>query len=282
MTALSDWASSGRVKIDRANQHIRDLETAVKRWQDACPYPATLDPQDEENEYGFFYGRMYTLREREGVPVDFAAIVADAVHNLHVCLDHLWQRATTRTGHRHNQFPARMEPESLVAKPGGKKLARRNAAVELLDSLDAHKVGNPFWTIREFDDADKHETLRLIACYPGRLILQGKAAPTRRVPPPGTRVMWGVGMALAQAHFFYAGQNEGRPAPRFPLLLEDGAQVYVSGVDPNMDVDVQVAPLIAFGEGGPLEGEAVIPSLQNLSTAVDRLATAFIANGLLK
>jgi hypothetical protein len=262
---LSDWASSGQVKIERANEHIRNLETEITAYSESRPYVATLQPKEDYDPGVTYMGNDFLVSEREPVPIRFAAIAADAIHNLHVALDHLWQRATSRAGHRHNNFPARENPEAAKALLKGIEQGRRHPPKELLRDLDAFQIGNPFWRIREFDDTDKHNTLTLVACYMSNLrISRG----------PGTNV-------IPALQWLYVRPDQ-RPPTVFPPPLEDGAILYAYPYIHDLNVDVQIVPGIAFGEGGIMPREAVLPTLQHFSTAVDSLARAFIGARLLK
>lgn len=266
---MREWATSGRVKIDRANEHIRHVETEFAAFTKRRPY--VIGPEFYDEDYDPTdkrYGHVFPIIEREQVDIRWSAVVADAVHNLHAALDHLWQRVTTSEPHRQNYFPARKSPEAAKSVLGRKEKGRRPPAIELLASVNAFEVGNPFWRIREFDDADKHDTLPLVAVYPGDLRVNFARMRGRYMPD---EIIWS-----------YLPKEIEVEQHSSLSVLENGAALYAYPFVADLDVDVELAPLIVFGEGGPLKGEAVLPTLEHFSTAVDSLAAAFIAAGLLK
>jgi hypothetical protein len=241
---MTDWASSGRIKIERANEHIRNLEAEIVAFRERRPYP--VFPQADPNSDS----TLYIVRVREEIPSRWSAITADALHNLHVALEYIWLQAMPddREGH----FPAYADPESAKARFNGKEKGRSKVAVDIFNRVDAFKVGNPFWAIRCFDDTDKHETISLVAFAREGLEFDD---------PP---MLW-------------------RFAPSFPLfVVKDGAPVFrLPPTASKLDVNIYLTFYIAFGEGEVLTGDPVVPTLQNLAASVESLAAAFIEAGLL-
>ena len=64
------------LKIERANQHIRDVEHWIATYLDACPYSVGVDPDPQTGQ-----PRLYFIEPTiEAQPL--AAIIGDAAHNL--------------------------------------------------------------------------------------------------------------------------------------------------------------------------------------------------------
>jgi hypothetical protein len=99
---MRDWASSGRVKIERANEHIADFESVTRSFFEAYPY--RLVPEfDKESGH-----LLYRVREGAPIPLRWRAIASDAVHNLRSSLDILWRQVMYPSGGgdtRHQFFP---------------------------------------------------------------------------------------------------------------------------------------------------------------------------------
>jgi hypothetical protein len=253
---VRDWASSGRVKIERANKHIRDLEARVTAFRKKGPYHVVPKLNSDGTE-----GATFTVRVVYDIPPDFSAITADAIHNLHVALEHLWQRALYGAKrNKGDRFPFYKSPECAKSRFRGKEKDRCKKAVDLLNAVEAFRKGNPFWNIFCFDNADKHDTLSLVACALTRF--------------------------RSDVHHLYYGI----PGPlldfTFPSIesriIKDGALLYSwNGPVSEMNVEHKLAFEIAFGKGEVLEHETVIPTLQHFSTSVEGLAAAFIEAGLL-
>jgi hypothetical protein len=75
-----------RLKIERADKHIDDLQTAVRSFLDSNPYEvaAKRDPDTRK--------MIYYLSRVEPVPAVLPAIVGDIIHCLRDALDHLTQQ----------------------------------------------------------------------------------------------------------------------------------------------------------------------------------------------
>jgi hypothetical protein len=274
---LTSWAESGDLKIKRANQHIADLERDIAAWSDRRPYVVASEPEyDPDLGLTRRYGLSYPIQEREPVNEMWAAVVADAVHNLHVSLDHLWQRVyTSGRPRRHNHFPIFANPDEAKPFLQRKERGSPHPAVKLLDRLNVYRTGNPFAVIRNFDDTDKHESLTLLACYPGTVTFDWITPAAERPDRIEWRYIPGPrGMAMQEKTGLHVG------------MLEDGAILYGSGKPTddftNVKVNVAVTPAITFGIGGPYQFRAVVPTLKGLSTLVESLADAFVSEGLLK
>jgi hypothetical protein len=252
---MRNWESSGRIKIDRANEHIRHLEVEVEAFRKRRPYPLVREAYDNR------YGTGFVVHVREEIPPTWSAVAADAVHNLHVALDYMWQRAIygPKSG-RHDQFPAFPNPEAAKARFQGKEKGRCKTAVDILKAGGTFKEGNALWDIRCFDDADKHDTMVLVAHFLTGFMIDAAGFPD--FVPPANWIMV-PGPSLRQG------------------VIEEGAILYATTPMPEVDVNPELTFEIAFGESEVLNGQAVVPTLKNLAKVVESLETAFVEFGLL-
>jgi hypothetical protein len=253
---MRDWAASGSIKIDRANEHIRHLEAEISAFRERRPYPLIRDP-----DFDSTLGTPFEIHVREEIPPRWSAIAADAIHNLHVALDYMWQRAIygPNSG-RHDHFPAFPNPEAAEARFKGKEKGNCKIAVNILKSAGTFKKENPFWDIRCFDDADKHDTMALVAQFLTGFQIDASAFPDAVMPPDWLFVPGPSGRAF---------------------VIEQGAILYARTPMPKVDVNPELTFEIAFGEGEVLNGQAVLPTLRHLAQTVDSLAAAFAEFGLL-
>lgn len=244
---MRDWATSGRVKIDRAYEHVAYLEGKIQAFKNRRPYRAVPDPHAEGDRL------VFVVQELEAIPLRWSAVASDAIHNLRVALDHMWQRAVWGAKSAPQQsFPAYANPECAKARFRGKEHGRLKAAVDILWSVNAFQVGNPFWEINEFDNADKHDTMTLVATSLDFVVVE---------VADKTQIL---------------SISDGGP----PHRLKHG-DVFTTTHPADMDVNVDFAFEITFGEGEILKGEPVTPTLEHFTTAVDSLADVFIEAGLL-
>lgn len=86
------------LKVARANQHIMDLQSTIKRFREDEPYVIEGHRNPKTGKH------ILVLTPRHKIPDDIPLILGDAVHNLRSALDHVVYafvpRPTTRT-----QFP---------------------------------------------------------------------------------------------------------------------------------------------------------------------------------
>jgi len=173
----------------------------------------------------------------------------------------MWQRAIYGPNcGRHDHFPAFPNPEAAKARFRGKEKGNCKTAVNILMSANAFRKENPFWDIRCFDDADKHDTMVLVAEFLTGFQVDASSFPDLLVP---------------QDWLFVPGPS-GRA-----FVIEEGAVLYSLAPMPEVDMNPELTFEIAFGDGEGLKSQPVVPTLQNLAQVVDRLITAFTDEGLL-
>jgi len=281
---MRSWSASGRVKIERAEKHIRDFEAERDAFRALRPYRVVGEAHADCPDKGFRNGCIsLTIRQYEPIPDRLPAIVADAVHNLRSALDHLWQRAVygTRSAKR-DYFPFFESPDSAKTRFKGKEKGRCKTAVDILKSVNAFEVGNPLWSICCFDDADKHDTLRLVASriHVMLVIIDGSIASANISDH-------GESNAQVRLGFPPYDPTAPKPAPRpgstFDILEHGkhiGTRPWTPGA-PEPDVDDEIVFEIAFGEGEILEREAVLPTLKHFAATVRSLEELFIAAKLI-
>ena len=93
-----------RAKIQRAEEHIKNLEREVNSFLSQKPPPFEIigEHQNDGREYA------YVVKKVPVVPLRFAVIVGDAIHNLRSCLDHLLYALIVKNGGtptNQTQFP---------------------------------------------------------------------------------------------------------------------------------------------------------------------------------
>jgi hypothetical protein len=140
---LADWKTSGGVKVERAKEHIRNLEAELIAFAKRHPYDTIGKLDDDTRE---FVVRARDIRERPDPK--WGAIAGDAIHNLRSSLDILWRHVTTAPGTkpdltRGGGFPiyaTRDAFENTHCK--GKVESRLKAPVKVLKALKPYKGGN--------------------------------------------------------------------------------------------------------------------------------------------
>ncbi len=77
--------SASRLKVERADKHISELDDAVREFLETRPYGITLDKNPESGDSLLQYGWNKPVPGEQ-----FGLIIGDAVHNLRAALDLAW------------------------------------------------------------------------------------------------------------------------------------------------------------------------------------------------
>jgi len=150
-----------RVKIERANKHIAELEEFVLGSGVFHGKSIRLDSDAKTGKPRFDF-RPFSIYEPQ-IP----AITGDAVHNLRSALDHLayhlvmvgTDKGEMRTeGWEKIQFPITHGADSYKSnRTAGKVQGMERKAIEAIDALKPYKGGNePLWLLHKLDNTDKH------------------------------------------------------------------------------------------------------------------------------
>lgn len=153
---------ASRLKIERAELHIRSLETAIAAYMETEPahVKTRLSADREYIEHEFF--------PVHDVPARLSPIVGDAIHNLRVSLDLL---AVEVVGHNPQAntnnvyFPFAKSAAELDTTIRDKNFHRAaDEAVTLLRTLKPYPEGNPSLRyVHDLDIMDKHKALVPVA-----------------------------------------------------------------------------------------------------------------------
>jgi len=187
-----------QVKIQRAKQHLRDLEVARDRFIQSEPYVIVRKPETKLGYEGF---DLYFMSKIDPIPDEIGAIFGDAIHNLRSALDHLaFQLVDVGGGTVSDQtsFPifksTQIDESSFARKVNGMS----QAAKDKIRSAEPYKngKGHDLWVLHKLDIADKHHELfatlmrvgEITLHLPGRFTLSGTTPldlPIPRFAAPG-------------------------------------------------------------------------------------------------
>ncbi len=242
------------VKIERAKKHIRDLDDAIRDFLDGHPYQVVANRDPETGDH------VLRVRVARQVPNDWGAIIGDAIHNLRSALDLLICRLVVANNGRVKRstgFPVGDNLKEFEAALSKKAEGISADAVKLVGSFHPYKGSDNFrgphnalWQLHKLDVLDKHRLLIPVgAAHRGTIVTatvesQELAEPVIldpfQVSPTGTV---------------------------FPL--QDGAELFrvapdVDWWEHNFTIDTDYQPTfeIAFGKNQIVDGEPVIPTLQ--------------------
>jgi len=255
---MPDWAASGRVKIERAKEHIGNLETEITTFGKRDPYVTVPDIDAQTGDV------VVRVNVRERPDPRWGAIAGDAVHNLRSALNVLWRivyPATVRDRNRRNGFPIYGSAEMFETRSRGKKQGAAQRVMDVLKALKPYKGGNDLlWMLEVVNNTDKHQLLIPVFMNFGG----GLVTLTPEDEPPIIYQM--------------TGQHSIHP-------IEDGAILFrilrPTRAGLKMKVDVQITLPVAFAQPEIVEGQPIVTTLHQLAGVVDGVAETFTRAGLL-
>jgi hypothetical protein len=253
--------SGVRVKIDRAKKHLADLDTPIRALEDRKPHSVSMEI-DSKSGY-----EIYRFRESEGIPLEWAAMVGDCVHNLRSALDLLANDLVRDNGGTPNDwtaFPIGSDATHFRASAIKRIDGASTAAIKLVEGLNPYNGGNAtIWRLHRIDIADKH------------LLLIPVAAAHRDF---GFRHdLTGPGLEHLPPSPLYVTRATDR---KFPLKDGDELIAYRRGTGDGYEdkTEFHFGFEIAFGEGQIFDGDAVVPTLTQLCDFTECLVGVFAKN----
>jgi hypothetical protein len=243
-----------RAKIRRAQHHLDTLKSDIGTFFRDHPYRVVI-----EHEEIFTNAYIARLNEPPTIPADdWSVVIGDCVHNIRCSLDYIaWQFAGADPNDKETLFPIFDTEAGWIAR--GKNRIKRlpPEARTFIESLQPFKHARPQMEalngLRILDDADKHKLLTVVAARPDSFDL---SLDPRRIPPgKEPTIIW----------------------TRNPELVHDAilARVLFPGGLPNMYMEAQFAPEIAFGEGLGFSKVRVIQSLETFIASATSIAGSF-------
>lgn len=153
-----------RLKVERANEHIGQLNAEIRNFSERKPYRIVLEAHANPGMAAF------TIRIKESIPERFALIIGDIVHNLRAALDQTACAIIPNgTTDRDAAFPIAWSQSTLETAIEKRHIDRADPkAVNLIRSLKPYNGGNDHLTgLRDLDDTDKHRLLIPVITHMG-------------------------------------------------------------------------------------------------------------------
>jgi hypothetical protein len=275
-----------KLKIERAKEHVRDLDSAMESFRSSNPYGFRIENDAQTGD------KLHYLNIRVETPNSFALMIGDAVHNLRTSLDHLaWQLVeangnTPKIGVGGTQFPIYDSPSKLKTGGVAEIQGITSDAQKLVNSIKPYKGGcDDLWILHELDLMDKHRLLFATA------FALSSVGPTWRVI--------GKQLYIRGEITSFRGDASSRLNVDSGLHAEPGLQKYELfppiGVDPDgrmpmLDdgklIGKMLHPIqdeayfylafeIALRQPQIVEGKPIVPLLKQLCDLVDGIVNQF-------
>jgi hypothetical protein len=239
---VNDLFKSARLKIERADHHISDLERQLSALT-----RQNLDASIRQRDDGELDITLTVIPP----PPCIALTIGDAVHNLWSALDHLaWEVVGLDDGCQHPQlyFPKGRDGPSYKGLCYGMKAVSPEVK-QLFESLEAFPDGRGhfLYVTHRLDNADKHTVLTPVVNAPNikELVLVSDQGNVR------SRLsdLYGSDVTLHHGETFTV----------------DGAPI---GARLAFNDEAQISPHILFGNIEFVQGEPIFPTILKLRRAV--------------
>jgi hypothetical protein len=151
-----------RIKIQRAEKHVRDLKAEIEAFFNTKPYAIGTKRNPQTRQL------IYYLTSVREVPERIAAIAGDVLQNLRSALDHLAYRLfmvgkPPGTPAKHVYFPISDNAAKYRTESPGKVKGMRQDAIDAIKAFKPYKGGNDtLWIIHKLNNIDKHRFVLLV------------------------------------------------------------------------------------------------------------------------
>ena len=264
-----------RSKIERAKQHIVDLDGTLRAFYDSNPYRVShkRDPQSRK--------LVYYVKSVEATPPRIALVAGDAIQNLRGSLDHLaYQLLLVGTAGRPTPrqikkvaFPIYDSAAKYVAESPGKVEGMRQDAIDAINAAEPYHGGNgqQLWTIHALNNIDKHRLL----------IAVGSAFKSVNLGAYMQASMQKLHDSLPEDHPFQGTvfpvlDFYVRPADRL-CPLKVGDELFIGSPDDEVNEKMQFTFDVVLSEPQIVQSEPLIETLHQLANVVDGIVTQFTA-----
>ena len=204
---------SAKLKLGRAEEHIKTLETNVGEFFKTKPYRLDTEIKSDPGEF------IIQARLEDAPPKHLGLLIGDALHNLRSALDHiafdLAGRPTNENVAREIEFPIftdrsvyqTQSPKRLVGIAEGAKTIIEGLQPYNRPRLDGAGLPYPLAVLYELSNRDKHRELYIT----GMALIDGVVGIDRRI----------VDVAIRYGPF------------------EDGAEIARFFAEPHMQVETR-------------------------------------------
>ena len=153
------------LKIVRAKSHIRELENQLVDYIKSKPFKVVVESEDGGSNH------LWTLRVKHDIPMIFAAIIGDVIHNLRASLDLLATELVEHAGQdaKNVYFPFGNDADGLEQMIKKRRIDKAGqGVVDIVRDLKPYTGGNKVLrSLHDLDITDKHKSLVPVAHYAG-------------------------------------------------------------------------------------------------------------------
>jgi len=243
-----------RAKIGWAQHHLDTLKAHVEAFLEGHRYVVIAESDAERGCY------VARLKNPPPIPAtEWALMIGDCVHNARTALDFLaWELAGADPDDRETYFPICLTRESYRSTGERRVATLPEQARTLIEQMQPYHAADPakhdLWALQQLDIADKHKLLTVTA------VVAEAGQLSFRIPGgiDASRFRWAAFPDVALEHDAILGE------------------LHVGSPLPEMTVELELAPGVAFGEAhGWGRRVFVISSLQTIVDDVEAIGFLF-------
>jgi hypothetical protein len=262
----ADRLFDAKLKIERANRHISEVECALNAFYDLKPYKVRTkrDPQTRR--------LIYYVASIEETPRHLLLAAGDAIQNLRSALDHLaFQLFLAGVGgkERDVQFPISADATAYKNAVPRRLPGVRQDALDLLDAVEPYKggKGHQLWVLQELNNADKHRLLLTAGSAFQSLDLGSYMYAKLSAQLPD---WWPVETPFPSVPAFY------KPSDRM-CPLKAGDELFHDEPNAGEVKEMRFRFNVALNEKGIAEAEPLLETLRHLASVVEGVIGRFAA-----
>jgi len=254
-----------RLKIERADKHIDDLQMTVRTFFGSNPYKVTTKRDPETRKM------IYYLASVQPVPAVMSLIVGDVLHSLRDALDHLAQQLYLvgtggRNGYRDKTYFL-ISPSAKDFKSGLFRVVEgmRQDAIDAIRAIEPYHGGKgaDLWPFHRLNNIDKH---RLIVTVLSRF--HGVGIAPVLTSTPNISAEFRELMREAAANLFITQVGPVTP-------LKAGDQLFIDLPDAEEHKDMQFRFEIVVYEPGVIEGKPIVETVMTFRDRISDIVNAF-------
>jgi hypothetical protein len=256
--------AGARAKIERAREHIRNLDREKTAFLDSDAYKVTPEFYVEKDTTAYFLDECIVM------PEIMSLLIGDAVHNLRTALDYLAysliREATGAFPEGHVYFPICKNFEVYKSESSRKTKGMPQALKKRIDAFKPYNGGDDrLWSLHQLDIADKHRLLTTTITVINTINFTINTDTVNRAF--GGHLIFPPGLIKLQTVHIPALQ------PLFPI--EKGALLYSIAGDHETNKDVKLTFDITFGQSEVFAGKPIVKTLTELTDLVESIVLSF-------
>jgi|SRR5271156_4101803 len=249
-----------QLKVERAKQHVRDLDSATRQFLDSKPYIVGTKRNPQTRQL------IYYVVSVKPIPSHLTLIAGDVIQNLVSALDHLAYQLVLKDTKgvppkpKKIYFPIFESSTEYEARKCGKIEGAGKDTFDAIDKIKPYKGGNDdLWILHRLNNIEKHRLLLTVGSATSGMnigqYLANFMSKNTPVVAPG---------AWESMNLFLAPEDTGFP-------LEAGFELFIDAVDAEPDPNQQFGFTIALDEPGVIDGKPLLPTMETFLTVVENV-----------